>query len=88
MIISKEFIFTRLLFFTDGDNYDTSEKKEDNKVIIKEFKEMNFKLHFFGFGNKDHFSELKEYKPDSLFIEEDLNKFDNILKSIERQFTT
>lgn len=28
MIISKEFIFTRLLFFTDGDNYDTSEKKK------------------------------------------------------------
>lgn len=52
MIISKEFIFTRLLFFTDGDNYDTSEKKEENKVIIKEFKEMNFKLHFFGFEAK------------------------------------
>jgi len=88
MIISKEFILTRLLFFTDGGNHDDLQKKEENKVIIKEFKEMNFKLHFFGFGDKNQFSELEGYKPDSLFIEEDLNKFDNILKSIERQFTT
>ena len=85
---SKEFILKRLLFFTDGKNLDSENEKQELKKICKELKELNYKLHFFGFGKKDDFKSLNDYEPDYIYVEEDKNNFENIMKSISKQFAT
>lgn len=85
---SKEFILKRLLFFTDGRNNDSENEKQELKKICKELKELNYKLHFFGFGNKDYFKSLNDYEPDYIYVEEDKDNFENIMKSISKQFAT
>ena len=85
---SKEFILKRLLFFTDGENFDSLYEKQKLKEICINLKEWNYKLYFFGFGEKENFESLKDYEHDDIYIEEDKNNFEKIMESISRQFAT
>jgi len=85
---SKEYILKRLLFFTDGGNYDGCDEIQKLKEICIDLKEWNYKLYFFGFGDKNNFTSLEGYEPDSLYIEEDRNNFESIMESISRLFAT
>ena len=82
---NKEFILRRILFFTDGQNFDGLEEKIKLGKICEEMKELNYKIHFFGFGD---FNVCEELKPDYVYKEKDANKFDDLMKTIERHFVS